>query len=216
MKMPSLKHLVHQSPLLLLIAVGASHAQSTVFSGRLDDATNTALMASDLTAPSFADARAVANNVALYTLNVLATGLVTIQSTGFASAGLDPYFSLFQGADLAAIFVDSNYYQAFSTGGDFSYAAVLNAGVYRIALGAFANMSFSENAGTGTLRDGFTGLGVPDALGDRHYRLVVNSPVPEPAAAALLMVGLGGLAGLVLLGSHQRLRRRSPGNQLGV
>lgn len=177
-------------PVVLLFVALGSQAQSQVFSGRLDDPANTALVGSDLGAPSFIDERAVANNVALYTLNVLTTGPVSIQSTGFAAGGVDPYFSLFRGGDLVASFVDSNVGQAFSTGGDFSYSAVLSAGVYRIALGAFANMSFSENLGTGTLQDGFTGLGAPAFLGDTRYRLVVNSPVPEPAAAGLLSVGL--------------------------
>ena len=37
--------------------------------------------------------------------------------------------------------------------------------MYRIALGAFANMSFAENLGSGVLGDGFVGLGVPGVLG---------------------------------------------------
>jgi hypothetical protein len=179
--------------LMLLAAAGAGQSQSMTLEGRLDDPVNTALVGSDLGAPSFGSASDVANNVALYTLNVLATGLVTIKSTGFAAGGVDPYFSLFQGAGGSASFIDSNYVQAFSTGGDFSYSAVLNAGSYRIALGAFANMSLSENLGTGTLADGFTGLGVPQTLGDSHYRLLVNSPVPEPAVWWLLALGLPAL-----------------------
>jgi hypothetical protein len=179
--------------LLLAVATGASHAQSVVYSGRLDDPANTALVSSDLTAPSFVDEYAVANNVALYALDVQAAGLVSIVSTGFAAGGADPYFTLFRGADATATFVDSNYTQAFSTGGDFSFSAVLAAGAYRIALGAFANMSFAENLGSGVLGDGFVGLGVPDVLGDSSYRLVVNAPVPEPAAAWLLVAGMAAL-----------------------
>ena len=179
--------------LLLAAATGASHAQSVVYSGRLDDPANTALVSSDLTAPSFVDDRAVANNVALYALNVPTTGLVSIVSTGFAAGGVDPYFTLFRGAAATATVVDSNYTQAFSTGGDFSFSAVLASGAYRIALGAFANQSFAENLGIGVLGDGFTGLGVPDALGDSSYRLVVNAPVPEPAAAWLLGAGMAAL-----------------------
>ena len=179
--------------LLLAAATGASHAQSVIYSGRLDDPANTALVSSDLTAPSFDDERAVANNVALYALDVQASGLVSIVSTGFAAGGVDPYFTLFRGTGATATVVDSNYTQAFSTGGDFSFSAVLAAGAYRIALGAFANLSFAENLGSGVLGDGFIGLGVPDALGDSRYRLVVSAPVPEPAAAWLLLAGMAAL-----------------------
>jgi hypothetical protein len=183
------------SALLLLIASTASQAQSVTYGGRLDDPANTALVGSNMGAPSFVDAAAVANNLALYTLNVLSTGMVTIQSTGFAAGGIDPYFSLFKGAGDAATFIDSNYVQAFLTGGDFSYSAVLAAGAYRIAVGAFANMSYAENLGVGTLADGFTGLGTAAALGATldSYRLEVSSPVPEPASWWLLALGLPAL-----------------------
>lgn len=179
--------------LLLAAAAGASHAQSVAYSGRLDDPTNTALVSSDLTAPSFVDDQSVADNVALYALDVQVSGLVSIVSTGFAAGGADPYFTLFSGTGATATVVGSNYTQAFSTGGDFSFSAVLAAGTYRIALGAFANMSFAENLGSGVLGDGFVGLGVPAFLGDSSYRLVVNSPVPEPAAAWLLVAGMAAL-----------------------
>jgi len=76
--------------------------------------------------------------------------------------------------------------QAFATGGDFSYSATLAAGSYRLALGVFANMSFAENLGSGTLAEGFTALGAPIYAGDTSYRLVVTTPVPEPAAWLLL------------------------------
>ncbi|MBL8307936.1 MAG: DVUA0089 family protein [Rubrivivax sp.] len=175
---------------LMLLLAAASQAQSVVYSGRLDDPGNAALVGSDLGAPSFVDGRAVANNVALYIFDVLSPGLVTIQSSGFAAGGIDPYFSLFAGAGSTASFVDSNYAQAFSTGGDFVFSAMLPAGTYRMALGAFANMSRAENLGTGSLADGFTGLGAPMYLGDGSYHLTLNSPVPEPAAWGLLAVAL--------------------------
>ena len=80
--------------------------------------------------------------------------------------------------------------QAFSTGGDFSYSASLAAGAYKILLGLFANMSFAENLGIGTLANGFVALGVPGSLGDGHYRLVVTARVPEPSISILLAIGL--------------------------
>jgi len=177
------------------VATGASHAQSVVCSGCLDDPANTALLFSDLTAPSFVDERAVANNVALYALDVQAAGLVSIVSTGFGVGGTDPFFTLFRGADASAPVVGSSYAQALSTGGDFSQSAVLAAGAYRIALGAHANMSLAENLGSGVLGDSFIALGVSDALGDSRYRTVVdvNAPVPEPAAAWLLAAGMAAL-----------------------
>ena len=178
-------------PLLgLAMGFAAASASAQVFSGHLDDPANAALVASDLGAARFANEFEIANNVALYDLNVPIAGLVSITSTGFAAGGADPYFTLFAGSGGAATFFASNYEQAFSTGGDFSYAASLAAGVYRLAIGAFANMSFAENFGSGSLADGFTALGTPSSLGDASYRVVVATAVPEPSSWALLLAGL--------------------------
>lgn len=111
------------------------------------------------------------------------------------AGGVDPYFSLFSGSGPAATFVDSNYGQAFSTGGDFDDAATLAAGTYEIALGVFANMSFAENAGSGTLGDGFIGFGSGDFFGDGGYALTVTTPVPEPSPWRLAGLGIAALAG---------------------
>lgn len=174
----------------------ASPAFGQTFSGRFDDPSNLALVSSDLGAPSFVDDFSVANNVALYTFSIASAGTVSIVSTGFASGGDDPYFTLFHGPNGTATFVDSNFTQAFSTGGDFNFTSALAAGVYQIALGTFANMSFAENSGSGTLADGFIGLGVPSSLGDTHYSLIVTtgdviSPVPEPSTITLMALSLG-------------------------
>ncbi len=173
----------------------ASLAPAAILAGRFSDPANTALVGSDLGSPGFADANTIANNVALYGLTLHAKGQITIQSTGFAAGGADPYFSLFRGLGGGAQFIASNYAQAFSTGGDFVYAALLDAGDYQIALGTFANLSFAENLGTGLLGDGFIGLGVPGSLGDSSYRLVVTlpgqpNPAPEPGAIWLVAIGL--------------------------
>ncbi|MDE2370791.1 MAG: DVUA0089 family protein [Burkholderiales bacterium] len=196
----------------LIVAVssllsGAAAAQ--VYSGRLDDAANTALVGSDLGAAQFGSPAAIADNVALIELLVPVAGAVAIVSTGQAAGGIDPYFTLFQGSGSGATFLASNADQAFSSGGDFSYAATLAAGRYEIALGTFANMSFAENLGSGTLADGFTALGTPAALGDASYRLVVTVPVPEPPAWAL--IGFGGIALLSRRG-RQALRQAPRGN----
>ena len=180
----------------LAMMVAATAAGATSLSGNLGDAGNGALVSSDLGAPNFVDSPSIANNVALYTFTTSISGLVSLVSAGFAAGGVDPYFSLFSGSGASATFLDSNYAQAFSTGGDFGYSAVLAAGTYEVAIGAFANMSFAENLGTGTLGDGFIALGDPNALHDGSYAVTLTTPVPEPGASALLLFGLVALTTL--------------------
>ena len=145
-------------PSLSLVS-GAALA-STTYDGRLDDAANSALVYSDLGAPQFTDAASIANNVALYSFHLGSAANVSFSSLGFAVGGVDPYFTVFAGLlGGGATVVGSNYDHAFTTGGDFSIALPLSAGDYTIALGTFANMSFAENFGSGTLDDGFTALG---------------------------------------------------------
>ncbi|MFL6697833.1 MAG: DVUA0089 family protein [Vitreoscilla sp.] len=184
-------------------------AAATTFSGSLADAGNGALVGLDLGAPSFDDDNAIANNTALYTFTVARAGTVTIVSTGFAGGGVDPYFSLFVGSGATATFLDSNYAQATSTGGDFAWLGTLGVGTYEIALGVFENMSFAENMGSGTLGDGFIGLGDPGSLGDGHYALSLTTPVPEPTGLWMLSLGLAALG----TGAWQR-RRPHPGRRL--
>jgi hypothetical protein len=184
--------------LALLCAAPQADAVDFSFSGQLNDPTNAALAGSDLGAPQFTSDAAVANNVALYTFNVATSGTASFTSLGFAGGGVDPYFSLFSGSGNAASFIGSNYVQAFSTGGDFAFGFVLTPGDYTIALGSFANMSLAENAGVGTLGDGFSGLGQAGALGSTFYKLNIDLPdraigAPEPGTLLLL-----GLAGVVL------------------
>ena len=63
----------------------------------------------------------------------------------------------------------------------------LGAGGYQIAISAFENLSLAENLGSGTLADGFTGLGDLEPGEDLHYAfnvtLTSTSPVPEPSYA---------------------------------
>lgn len=174
----------------LALALAASVAGASTLSGNLGDSGNSALVGSDLGAPDFTDANSVANNVALYTFTVAHAGTVDIVSTGFAGGGVDPYFTLFTGSGNSATFLDSNYAQATSTGGDFTWTGSLGVGTYEIALGAFENMSFAENLGSGTLGDGFIFLGDPNSLGSGDYSLTLSTPVPEPTSAWLLAVGL--------------------------
>ena len=176
-------------------------AATTVYSGRLDDSANTALVGSGLapSAPDFTDDLAIANNVALYELTIANPGNVGFVSSGFAAGGIDPYFTIFSGFGVGATFYESNFAQAFSTGGDFNIALALAAGDYTLAIGAFANMSFAENLGVGTLGDGFVGLGQPGLLGDTSYLLTVITsgstvtPIPEPSTYALMLAGLAAV-----------------------
>lgn len=174
-------------------------ANTTVVSGHVDDPANAALVGSDPSPspPSFVDAFAVANNVALYGLVVAIGGAVEFRSSGFALGGIDPYFSVFRGTGPSATFVDSNDTQAFATGGDFDLTLLLAAGSYTFAIGTFANLSFAENYGAGTLGDGFIGFGEPSSLGNAFYRLTVTTPdsatpggpdstVPEPSTGLLI------------------------------
>ncbi|HTS21661.1 MAG TPA: DVUA0089 family protein [Casimicrobiaceae bacterium] len=170
-------------------------------SGFLNDPSNPALVAWDLTAPGFADDNEIANNVALYQITVGIDEDVTFTSTGFALGGIAPYFTLFAGSDNSATFVDSNYNDAvLGDGGDFQMTEHLTAGVYTVAIGAFENISFAENLGSGTLGDGFIGLGDPSQLGDQreyYYELTVaaaGTPLPEPATGALFGVAALALA----------------------
>ena len=174
------------------LALAATFAGATTLAGNLGDAGNAALVGSDLGAPDFTDDNAIANNVALYTFTTV-TGTVSIASSGFAAGGVDPYFTLFAGSGDSATVLDSNYAQAISTGGDFTWTGVLAAGTYEIALGAFENLSFAENLGSGTLGDGFIGLGDPNSLGDGSYALDLTTAVPEPSTTWLLAVGLAAL-----------------------
>ena len=178
----------------IALALAASMAGAATLSGNLGDSGNGALVGSDLGAPDFTDANSIADNVALYTFTVTHGGTVGIVSTGFAGGGVDPYFTLFTGSGSSATFLDSNYAQATSTGGDFTWSGTLGVGSYEIALGAFENMSFAENLGSGTLGDGFIFLGDPNSLGNGDYALTLTTPVPEPTSAWLLAIGLAALA----------------------
>ena len=211
------------STMALAASLGLTGSAATAavvnYNGSLDDSSNPALIGSGAwsginpPAADFTDAGATANNVALYTLSVSVGGTVTFASTGFAAGGVDPYFTLFGGVGPGATMIDSNYTQAFlGGGGDFSLTEVLAMGDYTIAIGNFANMSFAENQGIGTLGDGFIGIGDPNSFHNGSYALTVTLPdtdgpggntIPEPNAAAL---ALSALAAAVWVGSKRLAR----------
>jgi hypothetical protein len=118
--------------------------------------------------------------------------------------GFEPYLSLFDagGNFLASTFFGTTCPPGANTN-TVSNACfdvqldggTLAAGSYQIAISAFENMSLAENNGSGTLADGFTGLGNLAAGEDLHYAfdVVLNSttPVPEPGSGTLLLTASG-------------------------
>ncbi len=180
-------------------AAGLAGASTLTFQGKLDDASNGALVWSDLGAAQFDNLNDIANNVAIYSLSVTQAGTFKFDSSNLPG-GVDPYFSLFSGSGNSAMFLDSNY---FSTGADFHLSESLVVGDYTMVLGVNANMSLAENSGSGSLGDGFSQLGVPDELGDASYLFTVTSAdgtgdgggtVPEPQDFSLVAVALLGAA----------------------
>ncbi len=131
-------------------------------------------------------------------------GGVNGNGTTIAQGGFEPYLSLFDssGNFLASTFFATTCPSGSRTNTDSGQCfdvsldgGLLAPGSYQIAISAFENMSFAENNGTGTLADGFTGLGNLEPGEDLHYAFdVVLSPaaaVPEPS--------LGWMAGGALL-----------------
>ena len=187
----------------LLFSAQAAQASTLSFTGSLGDSTNSALVGSGFALPTpalFASSDDYVNNVALYHFTLASATAVTISSLGFAMGGVDPYVSVFAGADYGATFVDSNYFHAISVGGDFDQILNLLAGDYTLAIGAFENLSYAENGGFGALGDGFTGFGDARYLFNASYDVSVTTDavvndVPEPDSVALVAIALT-LAGL--------------------
>lgn len=129
---------------------------------------------------------------------------VTIQSYGYGGSsgalggknaagnvipagGFDAYLSLFRGSGNSATFLASND-DGFCPPGnaapvchDPTLTLILPAGTYTLALTAFENFSFAENLGSGTLGDGFIGLGTyfDQASGtDRSANYALDIKIP--------------------------------------
>jgi hypothetical protein len=169
-----------------------------------------------------------ANDFALFQFTLSIAANVDIQTWGYggganaqgaviAAGGFAPYVSLFQGSGNGATFLSSNAGGLCPPGNpipaceDATLKTNLAAGTYTVALSVFENMSFAENTGSGTLGDGFVGLGnYYDAASgiDRTpaYALDITSPgiAPEPSSVALVVS-----AALFLIYTRRR-RLRSP------
>jgi hypothetical protein len=141
-----------------------------------------------------------ANATAAYSFFVSAASTVIIQSYGYGGSssspggtnlagtlipagGFDPYISLFTGAGPSATFLASNDDGACPPGtqsgglcGDSTLSLSLGPGTYTLVVEAFDNMSLAENLGSGTLGDGFTGLGNYDPVRTNNFAIDVSGP----------------------------------------
>jgi len=130
-------------------------------------------------------------------------GGVNGSGASIAEGGFQPYLSLFNGsgAFLASTFfgvtcpaganINSISGACFDVSLD---GGVLAPGTYQIAMSSFINLSLAENFGSGTLADGFSGLGNLFPGEDLHYAfdvvLTSAEAVPEPGSAVLVFCGL--------------------------
>jgi len=170
------------------------------------------------------------NDVLLYAFTLSAPSTLTIQSYGYGgtgnapggrnaagsvilAGGFDSYVSLFAGTGAAATFLMSNDDGVCPPGNPVPAChdstlvmPSLVAGSYTLALSVFDNFSFAENFGSGTLGDGFIGLGdyfdaasgtvrTSNCAVDISAPSLVATPAPEPAAWPM---AAGGLLALVL------------------
>lgn len=144
-------------------------------------------------------------------------GVGTLISEG----GFEPYLSLF---DPSGNFIASTLFGTTcpaganansSTGNCFDVSldgGTLSPGTYAITISAFENMSFAENMGSGTLADGFTGLGVPgDGNLNYAFDVILNddTAVPEPGSLPIVTILLLCLAGLASKAAKARCRVRA-------
>ncbi len=139
-----------------------------------------------------------ANATATYRFSVSAPSAISIQSYGYGGSsgasggtnragviipagGFDPYVSVFSGAGPSATFLASNDDGACvppSSSGDLcadsALQLTLDAGTYTLVVAVFDNMSLAENLGSGTLGDGFTGLGNYDPARTGNFAIDIS------------------------------------------
>ncbi len=174
------------------------------------------------------------NDVLLYQFEVPVVSDLLFQSYGFGggtnaagtvipSGGFDPYLSIFAGTGPSATFLASNDDGTCPPGhpdpscSDPTLSLLAQpAGWYTLALTVFDNFSFAENFGSGTLGDGFIGLGdyfnqAANEFRTPNFALDVSSSagfVPEPgtiflsAAAAAVLIQLRRRKGCLQAGKN--------------
>ncbi|HWR17210.1 MAG TPA: DVUA0089 family protein [Terriglobales bacterium] len=200
--------------LFLLYSVVTLNATSIFFSGNLRNDANVISCGSGCTLTS-ADSDAAWAQFAARVESFTVASTSTMDAISFSfgggtsgtgavvsAGGFSPYLSLF---DSSGNFLASTYYGTYCPAGAQSFnglcydvkldGGVLGPGTYSIAFSAYLNMSYAENWGSGTLADGFTGLGNFDGV-TLDYAFDVNlTPVaiPEPATLALCAVGIAML-----------------------
>jgi hypothetical protein len=184
-----------------------------------------------------------ANDVLLYSFSLSAASTLTLQSFGYGgtgnapggtnaagsvvrAGGFDSYISLFDGTGATATFLASNDDGLCPLGNaapachdSTLVMAGLAAGSYTIALSVFDNFSFAENFGSGTLGDGFIGLGdyfdaASGMTRTSNYAvdisaagLVTATPVPEPGLLSMTILGCLALVWTSRHGSRFFARR---------
>jgi hypothetical protein len=161
-----------------------------------------------------------------------APGGTNAAGTAIGAGGFDTYLSLFSGTGTSATFLTSNDDGLCPPGaaGDGACADStlqvddLPTGSYTLALSVFANLSFAENLGAGTLGDGFIQLGTyihlpsltdrtsdyaldleADGLTVIATRTIPGVATAVPEAASLVLVATAFVAQVAL----RQLRRRS-------
>ncbi|HUJ50421.1 MAG TPA: DVUA0089 family protein [Bryobacteraceae bacterium] len=227
----------HHLFIFAVIGLSSVRADTTSFVGNLRDDANVISCGSGCTLGAsntdgdYAQWAAVVDSFTVSTVSDMQAvtfsygGGVNGAGTTIAQGGFEPYLSLFDssGDFLASTFFGTTCPPGANTNTDSGQCfdvsldgGTLAPGSYQIAISAYENMSFAENSGTGTLADGFTGLGNLAGGEDLHYAfdVVLSSatPVPEPSAGWML----GGIVlAVVGLGRKSRKwRQQALGNRL--
>jgi hypothetical protein len=141
-------------------------------------------------------------------IDLLMLSPIRVQSFGYGGGtnaagtlipggGFDTYVSIFDGWGPGATFLASNDDGCLGCPDSAITTSPLPVGHYTVVLSVFDNYSFAENLGTGTLGDGFIGLGSYFSGGgfrisDYAIDIEFASPtaVPEPGAGAVVLLGI--------------------------
>lgn len=223
----SLRSIVSTGIIAVTLLATSAKADVLFFSGDLrSDATVIGCGSGCTLGPGNTDSDYANWAAATYDFVVTTASTVQVVTYGYAGGtsltgaivspgGLEPYLSLFDssGNFLTSSFTGTCPATANTLDGNcfdvqLDTTPLLQPGTYTIALSAWENMSFAENLGTGTLADGFTGLGNLNAGENLDYAFDVILPTnipptstPEPGSGLLVMIAFGAAAVL-----HRRKR----------